>query len=63
LAAVASQVLNVYLRAVFVELKASEHLDLIERKKAIEEVLEQKEAAVRLGSWLQRLERDARDDL
>jgi hypothetical protein len=39
-AAVASQVLNVYLRAVSVELKAREQLELIERLEALEEALE-----------------------
>ncbi len=39
-AAVASQVLNVYLRAVSVELKAREQLELIERLEALEEQLE-----------------------
>ena len=38
-AAVASQVLNVYLRAVSVELKVNEQLELIERLEALEEVL------------------------
>ena len=41
-AAVASQVLNVYLRAVSVELKAREQLELIERLEALEEALERK---------------------
>jgi hypothetical protein len=41
-AAVASQVLNVYLRAVSVELKAREQLELIERLEMLEEALEQK---------------------
>jgi hypothetical protein len=41
-AAVASQVLNVYLRAVSVELKAREQLELIERLEALEGALEQK---------------------
>src|SRR5215212_7696402 len=40
-AAVASQVLNVYLRAVSVELKAREQLELVERLEALEEGLEQ----------------------
>jgi hypothetical protein len=35
-AAVASQVLNVYLRAVSVELKAREQLELVERLEALE---------------------------
>ncbi len=39
-AAVASQVLNVYLRAVSVELKAREQLEFIDRLEALEEVLE-----------------------
>ncbi len=39
-AAVASQVLNVYLRAVSVELKAREQLELLERLEALEETLE-----------------------
>jgi predicted RNA-binding Zn ribbon-like protein len=38
-AAVASQVLNVYLRAVSVELKVNEQLELIERLEGLEEVL------------------------
>jgi len=38
-AAVASQVLNVYLRAVSVELKVNEQFELIERLEALEEVL------------------------
>ena len=38
-AAVVSQVLNVYLRAVSVELKVNEQLELIERLEALEEVL------------------------
>src|SRR5919112_6335238 len=36
-AAVASQVLNVYLRAISVEMKAKEQLELIERLEALEE--------------------------
>jgi hypothetical protein len=40
-AAVASQILNVYLRAVSVELKAREHLELTERLEALEEALKQ----------------------
>ena len=39
--AVASQILNVYLRAVSVELKAREQLELTERLQALEEALEQ----------------------
>ena len=41
-AAVASQILNVYLRAVSVELKAKEQLELIERLEALEDALEQR---------------------
>jgi hypothetical protein len=41
-AAVASQVLNVYLRAVSVELKVQEQRELIERLEALEEQLESK---------------------
>ena len=44
-AAVASQVLNVYLRAVSVELKAREQLELIERLETLEEALEQQKRA------------------
>jgi hypothetical protein len=40
-AAVASQVLNVYLRAVSVEMKLKEQLELIERLEKLEEGLEQ----------------------
>jgi len=39
-AAVASQVLNVYLRAVSVELKAREQLELVERLEALEEAMD-----------------------
>jgi hypothetical protein len=39
-AAVASQVLNVYLRAVSVELKAREQLGLVERLEVLEQALE-----------------------
>jgi hypothetical protein len=41
-AAVASQIMNVYLRAVSVELKAREQLELTERLAALEEALEQR---------------------
>jgi len=40
-AAVASQVLNVYLRAISVEMKLKEQLELAERLEALEEGLEQ----------------------
>jgi hypothetical protein len=43
-AAVASQVLNVYLRAVSVELKVNEQLELIERLEALEGVLKGRRA-------------------
>jgi hypothetical protein len=43
-AAVASQVLNVYLRAVSVELKVKEVTELEERLEELERVLERKEA-------------------
>ena len=46
-AAVASQVLNVYLRAVSVEMKAKEQLELIERLEALEEGLEQNKVGSR----------------
>jgi hypothetical protein len=41
-AAVAGQLLNTYLRAVSVELKAREQLELIERLEALEAALEQR---------------------
>jgi hypothetical protein len=41
-AAVAGQLLNTYIRAVSVELKVREQLELIERLEALEEALEQK---------------------
>jgi hypothetical protein len=40
-AAVASQVLNVYLRAISVEMKLKEQPELVERLEALEEGLEQ----------------------
>ena len=49
-AAVASQVLNVYLRAVSVELKAREQLELTERLEALEEALEQRKGERRYGA-------------
>ncbi len=48
-AAVASQILNVYLRAVSVELKAREQLELIERLEALEGALETRQGAKRWG--------------
>jgi hypothetical protein len=48
-AAVASQVLNVYLRAVSVELKVTEQRELIERLEALEEGLEQRKGQRRYG--------------
>jgi len=41
-AAVASQILSLYLRAVSVELKVREQLELTERLKSLEEALEQR---------------------
>jgi hypothetical protein len=49
-AAVASQVLNVYLRAVSVELKAREQLEITERLEALEEVLGQRKGERRFGA-------------
>jgi hypothetical protein len=49
-AAVASQLLNVYLRAVSVELKAREQLELVERLEALEGALESKRGASRWGA-------------
>ncbi len=46
-AAVASQVLNVYLRAVSVELKAREQLELIERLEELEELIERQKEGKR----------------
>ncbi len=51
-AAVASQVLNVFLRAVSVELKAREQLELIERMEAIEKSLEDRPANGRGGTYV-----------
>ena len=48
--AVVSQVLNVYLRAVAVELKAREQLELIERLEALEEALERQKESHRYGA-------------
>jgi hypothetical protein len=49
-AAVASQVLNVYLRAVSVELKVKEQAELLERLDALEEALEQRKGERRYGA-------------
>jgi hypothetical protein len=49
-AAVASQVLNVYLRAVSVELKVREQAELIERLEALEDALEQRKDERRYGA-------------
>ncbi len=49
-AAVASQVLNVYLRAVSVELKVREQLELTERLEVLEEALEQRKGDRRWGA-------------
>jgi hypothetical protein len=48
--AVASQILNVYLRAVSVELKAREQLELTERLEALEEALEQQKGERQYGA-------------
>ena len=48
--AVVSQVLNVYLRAVSVELKAREQLELIERLEALEQGLERQKESHRYGT-------------
>jgi hypothetical protein len=48
--AVVSQVLNVYLRAVSVELKAREQLELIERLEALEAALERNKEHRRYGA-------------
>jgi hypothetical protein len=49
-AAVASQVLNVYLRAISVELKAREQLEITERLEALEEDLGHKGGSGRWGA-------------
>jgi hypothetical protein len=49
-AAVASQVLNVYLRAVSVELKAREQLELVERLETLEEIAKAKPGGRRWGA-------------
>jgi hypothetical protein len=48
--AVVSQILNVYLRAVSVELKAREQLELTARLEALEEALESKKGDRRWGA-------------
>jgi len=49
-AAVASQVLNVYLRAVSVELKVREQQELTERLEELETLLEQRKGERRYGA-------------
>jgi len=49
-AAVASQVLNVYLRAMSVELRVREQMELIERLESVEEGLEQQRGERRYGA-------------
>jgi hypothetical protein len=49
-AAVASQVLNVYLRAVSVELKVREELELVTRLEALEEALQHRGGDKRWGA-------------
>ena len=48
-AAVCGQLYNVYLRAISVELKAREQLELTERLEALEEALEQRQEQRRYG--------------
>jgi hypothetical protein len=48
--AVASQVLNVYLRAMSVELRVREQMELIERLESLEEGLEQHRGERRYGA-------------
>ena len=50
MAAVASQVLNVYLRAVSVELKIREQQDITERLEELETLLEQQKGERRYGA-------------
>jgi hypothetical protein len=51
-AAVASQVLNTYIRAVSVELKVKEQLELVERLEALEEALERNSSGgTRWEAW------------
>jgi hypothetical protein len=49
-AAVASQVLNVYLRAVSVELKVREQQEITERLEELETLLEQRKGERRYGA-------------
>ena len=49
-AAVASQVLNVYLRAMSVELRVREQMELIEKLESLEEGLEQQRGERRYGA-------------
>ncbi len=49
-AAVAGQLFNTYLRAVAVELRAREQLELIERLEMLEETLEQRKGEHRYGA-------------
>ncbi len=51
-AAVASQVLNVFLRAVSVELKAKEQLELIERMEVLESALQDRPTDRRRGTYV-----------
>jgi hypothetical protein len=48
--AVVSQILNVYLRAVSVELKVREQMELIERLERLEEALERRNGGSRWGA-------------
>jgi hypothetical protein len=49
-AAVAGQLLNTYIRAVSVELKAREQLELIERLEALENALDHRQGGKRWGA-------------
>jgi hypothetical protein len=49
-AAVISQIWGTYLRAVSVELKAREQLELVERLESLEEALEQRKGGRRYGA-------------
>ncbi len=51
-AAVASQVLNVFLRAVSVELKAREQLEFIERMEALEKAIEDRPPSRNGGGYV-----------
>jgi hypothetical protein len=50
--AVASQILNVFLRAVSVELKAREQLEFIERMEALEKAIEDRPTSRNGGGYV-----------